>query len=150
MSPASFSDRPISMNDIRTLHLKLLQHRLGEIACELTQVRFRTLGAQPPWQPRINIYRCRDRIMICVELAGIAREEIELRVEPLRVWLGGRRRPPTPNDNHGELLQILALEIDDGRCEREIPLPEEIVPEEVRAEQHNGMLWIDLPLLARG
>ena len=134
------------MNDIRTVQLKFLQQRLGEIAYELTQVRFRTVGGRPSWQPRINVYRCRDRILICVELAGIERDEIDLRVEPLRVSLAGRRRPPTPNDNHGELLQILALEIDDGRCEREILLPEEIVPDEVRAEQRNGLLWIDLPL----
>ena len=91
------------------------------------------------------MYRCRDRFVVCVELAGIDRSAIELRVEPRRVWLGGQRNTPTPTDNPGPLLQILALEVDDGVFERELLLPEEIVPEGVTAEQRNGLLWINLP-----
>lgn len=138
------------MEDIRSIHLKMLQERLGEIACELTQVRFFALGSQPAWRPRINVYRCRDRIVICAELAGIDRGDIDLRVEPHRVWLSGRRRSPTPREAHGELLQIRVLEIDDGPCEREIVLPEEVRSDDVQAEQRDGLLWIDLPLRLSG
>jgi HSP20 family protein len=134
------------MDDPRSLHLKILQARITEIACELTQVRFRPQGKRPRWRPNINVYRCRDRFFIGVELAGIDRSDIELRVEPRRVWLGGKRPTPAPTNTPGPLLQILALEIDDGVFEREILLPEEIVPENVSAEQRNGLLWINLPM----
>jgi HSP20 family protein len=134
------------MEDLRTLHLKILQTQLSEIARELTQLKFRPQPRQPPWRPNINVYRCDDRFLVCVELAGIDRTEIDLQVEPRRVWLGSRRRPPAPPDGHSPLRQIIALEIDDGRCEREILLPEDIIPEEVNAVQSNGLLWIDLPL----
>ena len=130
--------------DIRDLHLKILQERLGEIAGEMTRMHFFAAGSEPLWRPRINAYRCRDRIMICVELAGIERADIELRVEPFRVRVGTRRPAPAP----AQALQVLALEIDEGRGAREIHLPEEIVPDRVQAEQRNGLLWIDLPLLS--
>lgn len=134
------------MEDIRTVHLKILHGQLTSIARELTQVRFRPGPLRQTWRPRLNVYRCRDRFVICAELAGIDRTEIELQVEPRRVWLSGWRRSPAPDETQGPLRQVLALEIDDGRFEREIALPVDIVPEEVRAEQRNGLLWIDLPL----
>ena len=134
------------MEDIRTVHLKILQDRLGEIAWEVTQIRFRARVVQPLWRPSINVYRCEKCIVICVELAGVDRAEIALRVEPLRVLLSGRRRPPEPDRDLGEVCQVFALEIDVGGFEREILLPHEIVPAGVRAEQRNGLLWIELPL----
>jgi HSP20 family molecular chaperone IbpA len=138
------------MPDIRTIHLKILQGQLREIAGELMQVQFRGAGVPSPWRPHINLYRCTDRFVVCVDLAGIDRNDIQLRAEPLRLSLRGRRPPPVPEPACGDLLQILALEIDDGTCAREILLPEEIIPEKVRAEQRNGLLWIDLPLLSAG
>lgn len=134
------------MNDIRTVHLEILQRRLAGTAWELAQFHFHPPGPRPPWQPLVNLYRCPDRFVICMELAGIDRAEISLQAEPFRIHLNGWRRPPLPSAAQGQPLQVLALEIDDGRCEREIPLPEEIVPAAVQAEQRNGLLWIDLPL----
>jgi len=67
-------------------------------------------------------------------------------VDERRVNLSGRRRLPSPTETGGRLLQILALEIDDGAFEREIVLPADIVPDAVQAEQRNGLLWITLPL----
>jgi HSP20 family protein len=138
------------MEHIRTIHLKLLQERLGEIAGEFTRVRFHSPGTPPPWQPKINVYRCPGHIIVCAELAGLDQSDIELRVEPFLVCLAGRRRTPVPEETRGQLWQILAMEIDDGRYEREILLPEEIAPEAVHAEQRNGLLWIDLPLRRAG
>jgi len=134
------------MDDIRSIHLKILQRQLSTIARELAEVRFLALPMPRTWSPRLNVYRCRDRLVICAELAGVDRAEIELRVEPRRVWLSGRRRAPVPEQAPESLRQILALEIDDGRFEREVILPVDIVPGEVWAEQRNGLLWIDLPL----
>lgn len=135
------------MEDIRTVHLKILQERLGDIAWELTQVRFSASGAPPRWRPRLNAYRCGTAFIACVELAGVDRAEIDLRVEPLRITLTGRRRTPAPEEcTAGGLQQVLALELDDGAFEREILLPQAVEPENVSAEQRNGLLWITLPL----
>lgn len=129
-----------------TLALEHLQHRVSSIAWELVRLRYHAPAPQPPWQPRLNVYRYNDRIVVCAELSGVARDEIALRVEPHRVWLSGRRRASAHLDTGEKLRQILALEIDEGRFERMVPLPAEIVPASVVAEQRNGLLWISLPL----
>lgn len=130
------------MEDIRSIHLRLLQGRLGDIAYQLTRVRFSSFRPQETWCPAINVYRCRDRMVICVDLAGMDRTQIDLRVEPRRVFISGRREPPAPEETP---LQILAWEIDHGPFEREIVMPLEVDPPHFRAEQRHGLLWIHLP-----
>lgn len=132
------------MRHIRTVHLKILQGRLNDIAGELTQFRPESVRPPHPWRPNVNVYRCADRFLICVELAGVDRREIDLRVDARRVSLGGRRACK-PAEAHGPVRQVLALEINEGRWERHIPLTHDIAPDAVRAEQRNGLLWIDLP-----
>ena len=134
------------MNTLHSFRLRFLQERLSSIAGELTALRFQAGSAHPVWRPRINVFRLQDRLAVCADLAGIARTEIDLRVEPRRVWLSGRRRSPVSDPAPGKVLQILTLEIDDGLWQREIPLPVEIDPAAVQAEQRNGLLWISLPL----
>jgi HSP20 family molecular chaperone IbpA len=157
MSPALYpsphdGQRPAAtatMPSLRAVQLELLQDRLSNLAGQLALVRW---GARPEgrvWAPRLNAYRERDRLVLCVELAGVGQADIELLVEPRRVWLSGERRTPWPAGGVAELRQVLALEIDDGRWERELALPDPVVPEATRAEQRNGLLWIELPLERR-
>ena len=137
------------MEDIRSIHLKLLEGRLGDIAYELTRVHLSPFHQQEAWCPAINAYGCRDQIIVCVDLAGVDRTQIDLRVESRRILIRGQRPPPEPTDSDGPLMQILALEIDHGAFEREVVLPVEVESEQTRAEQRNGMLWVYLPLRSR-
>lgn len=138
------------MNTLRSLRLRILQEHLSRITGELTELRFQSGATHSVWRPRINLFRLHDRLAVCADLAGIARTDIDLRVEPRRVWLSGRRRSPVSEPAPGQVLQILTLEIDDGPWQREIPLPLEIDPAAVQAEQRNGLLWISLPLRSTG
>jgi HSP20 family protein len=137
------------MEDIRTVHLRHLQGRVRDIAWQLTRVQYSCLHAKAAWHPAINAYRCRDSVVIFVELAGVPRSTIELRVEPQRVCLSGRRAAPEPRASEGPPEQVLALEIDAGAFEREIVLPVEIDPEAAQAEATDGLLRIHLPLARR-
>ncbi|MGH9693746.1 MAG: Hsp20/alpha crystallin family protein [Bryobacteraceae bacterium] len=115
----------------------------GEVAVTQVQLWQRAPAA---WQPPINAFRCETCVRICVDLAGVEKSAIDLHVEPRRVIVRGERRPPEPADGHGRALQVLALEIDYGRFERELHLPAEVDVERAHAEQENGLLWISLPL----
>ena len=138
------------MKDIRNIRLRRLHGQLGEIVYELTRAQFAQCAPTEGWLPAINAYRCDDRIIICVDLAGVEREKISLQVEARRVLLRGQRRPPEPEHRPAQFIRILAMEIDSGPFEREVPLPWEVEPEQVTAEQRNGMLWIYLPLRSNG
>jgi HSP20 family protein len=134
------------MDDMPNIFLGRLEGRLSNIAYELTRIGLSWARWQGSWSPAINAYRCREGFVICVDLAGVDRSHIDLSVEPRRVSIRGRRLPPEPLETEGPPLQVLALEIDHGPFEREIVLLEEIEPNEVQAEQRNGLLWIHLPL----
>jgi HSP20 family protein len=136
----------ISMSkNLRTLRLQRLQGRLGDVAHQLTKAHFSCFRG-PDWQPAINAYRCEHCLRICVDLAGVDKDGIDLRLEPNRLLIRGRRDLPEPADSEGRAMQVLAMEIDHGQFEREILLPSCVQVDRVRAEQRNGLLWISLPL----
>ncbi|RME92553.1 MAG: Hsp20/alpha crystallin family protein, partial [Verrucomicrobia bacterium] len=54
--------------------------------------------------------------------------------------------PPEPRGLAGRAFQVLALEIDHGRFERELWFPVEVDPNRTTAERRDGWLWIHLPL----
>ena len=101
--------------------------------------------APPTWQPAINAYRCESGIRICVDLAGVDREAIDLRVEPHRVVIRGNRNVSEPKHSESSPVEMLAMEIDYGPFERTVELFDEVDVEKVHAEQTNGLLWIHLP-----
>lgn len=136
------------VENLQSIHLRQIQRRLGSIAYQLTKVQFQPVFSQS-WSPPVNAYQCARCILICVDLAGVDKSQIDLAVEPRRILLRGHRRLLAPEESEGSLLQVLAMEIDEGPFKRELVLPAEVDPGNVRAEQRNGVLWIWLPLMAR-
>jgi HSP20 family protein len=139
-----FANNP--MGDMHNTRLQQLHGQLGQVVYEMTRNQFGHVPSPEVWQPAINAYRCETSITVCVELAGVDKEMIDLRVEPLRLSLRGRRQPPEPCRTEQRQKQILAMEIDYGPFERHLILPIEVDTEGVTAEQRNGLLWIVLPI----
>ena len=131
-------------------NLEQLQHDLGDIAVQITQARLVHFTIANGWQPAINAFRCGEHFIICVELAGVDKNAIEVRAEARRLTLRGARALPEPSCDEAPALQVLALEIDHGRFERVLELPAEVEPDRVTAEHRNGLLWIKLPLRPHG
>lgn len=138
------------MNPLPEIVLRRLAARLDEVAYEVTRVRYTAVRRPAPWVPSINAYRCRDGYWVCVDLAGVDQQTVDLQVEPRRLWIRGERRHPEPDPVGGPPLQVLAMEINHGAFAREIGFAEEVNPAAVQAEQCNGLLWIRLPLRPPG
>ena len=134
------------MEDSPNVFLRRLESRLGGIVYQLTRVQFSPHHPPGAWVPAINAYRCEDGFVICVDLAGVDRSHVDVEVEPRRLWIRGQRQLPEPQESAGPPLHVLAMEIDHGPFAREVVLPAEVEPDEARAEQRNGLLWISLPL----
>jgi HSP20 family protein len=138
------------MKTIRTVRLQRLQGQLGEVAYQLTKIHFSSFHSPSHWQPAINAYRCARCLRICIDLAGVDRSAIDLELEAGQLTIRGQRDLPEPDDAEGHPMQVLAMEIDHGHFERHINLPSSVQPDGVTARQHNGLLWIHLPLLPHG
>ncbi|MEW6159467.1 MAG: Hsp20/alpha crystallin family protein [Verrucomicrobiota bacterium] len=137
------------MEESQNVRLRQLHGELVEIVHQLTHVHFTRCARPATWQPSLNAYRSAQGYVICLDLAGVDRAQIDLQVESRRLLLRGHRDPPDPAGAEHKVLQVLAMEIDYGPFEREIALPDEVDAAAVTAEQRNGLLWIFLPIRSK-
>ena len=84
------------------------------------------------------------RAIVTVEIAGVHAAEIELHVERRRLIVAGQRGAPSPE---GEVYQ--QIEIERGAFRRIVELGADVDPDAVRARYEDGILRVELPLLAR-
>lgn len=119
-----------------------------ETVSELVIVESRSslFAAATAWRPPVNAYRCQDRFVIFVDMAGVPPELVQVQVTPARLIIRGNRPPPEPGGRRTELTQLLALEIDDGAFERSFDLPQEVDPQTVATEYRDGLLRISVGL----
>ncbi|MBX7210072.1 MAG: Hsp20/alpha crystallin family protein [Verrucomicrobiaceae bacterium] len=120
-----------------------------QIAAQLQGLHFSSLRqAEAAWQPAVNVYAGAERIEVCVDLAGVRKQDIKVDVEPRRLAIRGHRALPESGAAPRE-GRILVMEIADGDFERVIEFAADVDPDRVTARQDNGWLWITLPIASR-
>lgn len=111
---------------------------------------FSRFCAAEAWAPSVNVYQLKGRLEVCVDLAGIDREVIDVRVEPGTLLVRGVRAAPDPPTHQEDTpLRIVTMEIDYGPFCRTIPIPDHVDLRRVESAYREGMLWITLPLKPR-
>lgn len=101
-------------------------------------------AAKDRWEPRLNVYEMPDKLVVCVELAGVQPGELDVEVEKnVLVIRGNRAKPPVPEVT-GE-IGVHCMEIDSGPFQRKIALPHELDFASCKATYKNGYVWIVLP-----
>jgi HSP20 family molecular chaperone IbpA len=83
-------------------------------------------------------------IVVSVELAGVERDNIKLVVEGRTLYLAGVRRSATRGCE-----DVLQKEIELGYFFKKVQLPTAVAVDHARAEYHNGMLVVKLPVATR-
>lgn len=97
------------------------------------------------WLPPVDIYEnASQEIVLKAELPGIAREQIDLRVENNTLTIRGERT----RDTTVKQEQYHRVERSFGGFSRSFALPTRIDTENVRAEFKDGVLSITLPVKA--
>jgi HSP20 family protein len=140
---------------IQAIRLRRLQGKLGDLAGEFTKVHFASFRRpESVWQPAVNLFQCYHCFRVCADLAGVDPKNVELTVEPGRLWIRGHRSPPEPGPSEQsevtfpiKAVRVLAMEIDYGQFERAISLPEDADISRVTTEWENGLLWIGITRL---
>lgn len=106
------------------------------------------------WAPNVNLYETEDTYLVCVDLAGVDKEKIDLELIDSRLSIRGVREVPSydePPTAHAAAsaergkLRVHVMEIDHGAFFREVELPEHVLKEKIEAHYRNGMLWIEIP-----
>ncbi len=107
---------------------------------------FREFCPVDSWAPAVNLYRLRQRLDVCVDLAGIESESVSVRVEADRLVIRGTRQAPEPPSRSLREMCILSMEIDHGPFCRIVSLPHQVDHVRVQIKYTRGLLWIRLPL----
>ena len=97
------------------------------------------------WSPPCNVYAADDQLRVLVEIAGMCREALDVRIEEERLILRGSRAAPDASFR-GSYQQ---MEIAFGEFELEIPLAVPVDAEKARAWYQNGFLHIVLPRIPK-
>jgi len=97
------------------------------------------------FSPAVDVIYASDppRAIVTAELAGIDVGDLELELEGSQLILAGHRKPAAAN---GEVYQ--QVEIEHGPFRRVVDLAGEVVAEGAKAEYHDGILRVELPLVS--
>ena len=96
--------------------------------------------------PAVDVYYLDDppRAVVKAEIAGIDPDELELEIRGRELILSGCRRH---EEADGRVYQ--QVEIEHGPFRRSVPLGVEVDAEAAKAVYQDGMLSVELPVLAR-
>lgn len=100
------------------------------------------------WTPDVNLYETDGSYLVCVDLAGVEKQEIDVTTEDHSLRIRGQRAVPAPPEFRGApqgRLRVHLMEIDHGAFVRVVELPEDVDQAKIQATHRNGLLWIELP-----
>jgi HSP20 family protein len=114
----------------------------------MEQAYQRVLGApgrpgfcEPFMEPPVDVYETESEVVVVMEMAGIAEQEIDLQTDGATLFIRGHRRPLL-----GRPRRVYSqMEICDGAFQRELVLPAEVNPDGAQAVYKDGILEIALP-----
>jgi len=116
---------------------------------ELHAKGFYGFYSRESWTPNVNLYETDWAYMVCVDLAGVEKEKIDLDIGEGQLTIRGNRPVPSCSDVGTETsntrVRVHLMEIDHGAFARAVELPEDVQRDKINAVHKNGMLWIELP-----
>jgi HSP20 family protein len=130
-----------------------MARQMGKIVDQLNRGYYSFYPSET-WTPNVNLYETEVAYLVCVDLAGVEKEKIDISVHGQQLTIRGLRATPSPHDldpgssntnpNHGR-TRVHLMEIDHGAFVRVVELPRDVASQSITAEHRNGILWITLP-----
>ena len=121
-----------------------LHEEIEELFADLWQVP-RFVGRRGGFRPNVDSYHTDDphELTVVVELSGVEAASVSVVVNERTLVVSGERTRPKAD---GRVYQ--QMEIEYGPFQRQVRLPEDVDPEQARAEYEQGVLRISLPAAA--
>ena len=101
-----------------------------------------TARGQESFTPRLNIYEKDSQFCVDAELPGLDKDDVEVKVEEDTLVLSGERKSEEESDDDG----FFRREFSYGSFMRSVPLSFKPDPKKVKAQFHDGVLEIRLPI----
>jgi HSP20 family protein len=123
--------------------LALLQQEVNELFHRIALVDRADRLPGTEWSPSVDVLELRDRLVVIVEVPGLAPDSLKVAFRDRALVLTGERRAPRV----GTGARFHCLERPHGRFERVIPLDLPVDVASARAALGGGVLTVNLPRL---
>lgn len=124
----------------------MAKHLTDTVSQSFAYLSLAANASHSAWTPNTDVYETPEHLVVKMELAGIAREDLEITLNDRLLLVRGYRRDPCRQRQHR--CSFRQMEIDYGYFERRIVIPRSIDGGHVRATFLNGFLHIELPKAA--
>ena len=101
------------------------------------------LSHRDTWKPAVDVYELEDEYHVVVDLAGVARDRVEVTLEGLLLMIRGWRDDPAPRKR----VRLHQMEIDHGPFECVVRLDVNLDRNRLEAVYRDGFLRVRLPKL---
>ncbi len=92
------------------------------------------------WEPNTDIWESEDSVCILVELAGVQKEDITVKIKNSKIFISGQRKEKRPDQQ----IRFHQLEINYGAFLKIIRLPETLEHNEIVAKFQSGFLLVEI------
>lgn len=110
-----------------------------------TYLSFSSSTPHNAWTPNTDVYEHGENLVVRLELAGVAKEDLEISLTDRLLVVRGERKDPCRRGG----CSFRQVEIDYGSFERRIIAPWPVDGRRARAEFKSGFLHIELPKAPR-
>jgi HSP20 family protein len=100
---------------------------------------------QSGWSPQIEVSEREGNLVVCADLPGLKKEDIELQITDNALTIRGERRQQSEDNREG----FYRSERSYGSFFRSIPLPEGVDAENATASFRDGVLEVSVPMPQR-
>ena len=118
-------------------------HREMDRLFEPVETGERQQGTSPAWLPPMDVVETGDSLLCHIEVPGLSREDLDIRVEGNVVTITGEKR--YQQDDGAKNGGFRHIERRYGRFERSFTIPQSVEAERVKAQYENGVLTVILP-----
>lgn len=121
-----------------------LTEQMTQMMDEMSKRDFYQFSKHEGFEPGVNLYETRTAYLLCVDLAGMKPDKIDVSVAGGKLLIRGDRPVPRPKEELGE-FSVHLMEIPSGTFKRAVALPEDVDADGVIAGYREGFLWLTLP-----
>lgn len=94
----------------------------------------------PTWEPPTDIFETEEHVYIRLEIAGVNRKDVCIKIKNSKLFISGWREPALPQQQ----IYYHQMEINGGNFIKMISLPEALEHNEISAHLHEGLLEIKI------
>jgi HSP20 family protein len=123
--------------------------QMSQMMDEMSKRDFYPFSKHEGFEPGVNLYETRTAYLLCVDLAGMKPDKIDVSVAGSKLTIRGDRPAPRPKETLGD-FSIHLMEIPSGSFKRNVAIPEDVDVDAdgVSAAYREGYLWLTLPRLS--